>query len=179
MKRTVLYISIALCGIFILSADDCDDKPKSDAVQQSQQEAMRNQANAQVGMPGITNFTEMKMMKMLYELRDQRIATFSYTVDLSGHLHHVCDSIGFGLPYGVQFSNPEKHLNNSLGNYNLPQSEPNGLFMPPTAEGTWVMCAGSSGKIEPVYVEPRVVVSPFRLNAVDSWQVRASNSEAK
>jgi hypothetical protein len=168
--RVFNSIAIVFCGIFILSADSCDSVPASDATQQNQQEAMRKQANDQVGMPGVTNFTEMKMMKMLYELRDQRIATFSYVMDLNGRLHHVCDSIGFGLPYGVQFSNPEKHIWNNSGNYNLPQSEPNGLFMPPTAEGTWIMCAGDKGKIEPIYVEPRVIVTTFKMNAVDSWK---------
>lgn len=36
---------------------------------------------------------------------------------------------------------------------------------PDSAEGTWVMCSdpSGSGKTRPVYVEPRIIVSPFKL----------------
>jgi hypothetical protein len=45
----------------------------------------------------------------------------------------------------------------------LPQPEPNGLFMPPDSEATWIMCSDGSGGVRPVYSEPRLVVSPFPL----------------
>ena len=46
----------------------------------------------------------------------------------------------------------------------IPQPEPNGLFMPTSAEGTWVMLKDpNSDLVAPVYVEPRIVSSPFRL----------------
>jgi hypothetical protein len=51
----------------------------------------------------------------------------------------------------------------------VPQAEPNGLFMPPTADGTWVQCIGKDGDIQPLYIEPHVIVSPWPLNAVDSY----------
>ena len=114
-------------------------------------------------------------MRKLYELRDGNIATFSYVPDMQGRLWHLCDSIGYGLPYGVQFSNPEKHIwEGQSSSYNLPQAEPNGLYMPPTADGTWIMCADSSskGNVAPVYVEPRVIVSPFRLRAEGEYASR-------
>jgi hypothetical protein len=137
------------------------------------QEQLSDQAVAQVGMPGITNFTEKKIVRKLYELRDQNIATHAYVMDLNGHLHHVCESIGYGLPYGVQFTNPTKPLTPEYhDSAMIGQAEPNGLFMPPTAEGTWVICADekNKGNIVPVYIEPRVVVSPIPLKAVDEWQ---------
>jgi len=136
---------------------------------------MNEQAVAQTGMPGITNFTEKKIVKKLYELRDQNIATFSYVPDMQGRLWHLCDSIGYGLPYGVQFSNPHRPLwpENSTSSM-ADQAEPNGLFMPPTAEGTWVICVDEKqkGNLQPVYVEPRVIVSPFRLRAEGEYAVR-------
>ena len=49
------------------------------------------------------------------------------------------------------------------------QAEPNGLFMPPTAEGSWVIC-GTKDDLKPVYTEPRVIVSPFRLRAFGEYQ---------
>jgi hypothetical protein len=47
----------------------------------------------------------------------------------------------------------------------LPQADPNGLFAPSSAEGTWVMCKDPGGSdVRPVYIEPRIVVSPFKLD---------------
>ena len=122
-------------------------------------------------------------MKRLYEMRDRNIATYTYLVDMQGRLHHVCDSMGYGLPYGVQYSNPEKHLAYGSNDpyhtdYSLPQSEPNGLFMPPNAEGTWVICASTKGEFTPLYLEPRVIVSPFRLNAVDDYALPDNDNDA-
>lgn len=163
---------LALALIFVMqSADSCDDQTPSAKEQNAKQEILQQQSNAQAGMPGITNFTEKKIVRKLYELRDQNIATFSYVMDMNGHLWHVCDSIGYGLPYGVQFTNPEQHIwSSSANNYNITQAEPNGLFMPSTAEGTWVICADPKGQPAPVYVEPRVIVSPFKMKAFGEFQ---------
>jgi hypothetical protein len=49
--------------------------------------------------------------------------------------------------------------------HTLPQAEPNGLFMPSSAEGTWLMLLDSKNEPHPVYIEPRIIVSPFSLNA--------------
>lgn len=157
----------------ILMMGACDETNKTDAKQAVQQEALAAEANAQVGMPGITNFTEKRMVRKLYELRDSSVATFSYVMDMNGRLFHVCDSVGFALPYGVQFTSPEKDIyatTSSSIHHNMPQSEPNGLFMPSTAEGTWIMCAGAKGAIDPIYVEPRVIVSTHKMHAFGDWQ---------
>lgn len=164
------YLLVFLCILTV----GCNYETPSDAQQRASQEALSQQSNAQVGMPGIANFTEKKIVRKLYELRDSSIATFTYMPDFQGRLWHVCDSIGYGLPYGVQFSNPEKLGYSQAGTpMKFPQSEPNGLFMPPTAEGSWIICASEKhkGDFEPMYVEPRVIVSPFRLNSVGDYQI--------
>jgi hypothetical protein len=163
----VLFGVLTLCAF---DGDGCSSESPSDKEQRVKQEQMSQQGNQQVGMPGITNFEEKKIMRRLYEMRDQNIATYTYLVDMQGKLHHVCDSMGYGLPYGTQFSSPEKIQVQSDGTVLsqsplMPQSEPNGLFMPPSAEGTWVICASTKGQFTPMYLEPRVIVSPFRLNA--------------
>jgi hypothetical protein len=168
--------SLAVLCLFMLSfafLAGCDDTPTPSADQkvQGQQEQMQQQAMAQTGMPGITNFTELKLVRHLYELRDQKVVTYTYVPDMNGRLWHLCNSIGYGLPYGVQFSNPEKQVAEYQGWGTLPQSEPNGLYMPPTAEGTWVTCENPNkpGDISPVYVEPRVIVSPFKLTSAGEY----------
>jgi hypothetical protein len=170
---------LKFCGLlllgFILMKDDGCDNPTPDKQMTEKQMTMNDEANRQVGMPGITNFTEKKLVRTLYELRDQNIVTYAYVPDLQGRLWHLCDSIGYGLPYGVQFSNPQRPAygweTHEAGNIALPQAEPNGLFMPSTAEGTWVTCQDpiQKGKIAPVYVEPRVIVSPFKLQAFGDY----------
>ncbi len=69
-------------------------------------------------------------------------------------------SLGYGLPYSTQFTNPEKAYN---VNYTMPQPEPNGLFMPTSAEATWVVAVDDSGKEHVMYVEERVMITSFVL----------------
>lgn len=170
----MLLFTVCLCGAWDDSCSDQDTASKTDTTVARQQAQLTSEGQKQTGMPGVTNFTEMKIVKKLYELRDQQISTYSYVTDMNGNLHFICSSIGYGLPYGVQFSNPERRAPNAEyynEGYNIPQAEPNGLFMPPTAEGTWVICAGEkAGDIRPVYIEPRVIVSPFKLHAVSEYQ---------
>lgn len=173
------YFAAIVLPIALLAgsaSDGCtDNRTESDKRQDTAQEAMTAEANRQIGMPGITNFTERRIVRKLYELRDSNIATHAYVMDLEGRLWHVCESIGYGLPYGVQFTNPHRPLHPSYSQSAMAdQAEPNGLFMPSTAEGTWVICASekAKGEIAPVYVEPRVIVSPFVLKSAGDWQER-------
>ena len=71
----------------------------------------------------------------------------------------------FGLPYATQYTNPQ-HLtyDGPHGGVILPQPDPNGLYSPASVDGTWVLCVDhKDGKAKPVYVEPRVIVSPISL----------------
>jgi len=83
-------------------------QPDADeAAAQQTQDRMR-EAQAQVGMAKVVNFTELKFANMIAELRDQSIRTWSYTVDMEGRRHLLCESVGYGLPYGVQTTNPQR-----------------------------------------------------------------------
>lgn len=45
------------------------------------------------------------------------------------------------------------------------QADPNGLFSPASAEGTWILMKDPNGdSVKPVYCEPRVICSPFKLH---------------
>jgi hypothetical protein len=143
------------------SEPSCED---SDSVQRDQQEKILAEGTAQAGMPAIKNFRERKLLKDIFELRDQDgLATYTYLFsDYSGRLALLCHSVGYGIPYSTQYTNPQKNYN---GHIALPQADPNGLFSPASADGTWVMCLDPHGKdgTKPVFVEPRIVVSPFPL----------------
>ena len=145
----------------------CDDTPTTDDKQAKAQAQALEQAHAQIGMPAISDFHEKRMVKDLYEMRDKPLPTHSYIwSEMRGCLVYLGTSIGYGLPYSTQYTSPTRTLwSSNNGHYQVPQAEPNGLFMPSSAEGTWVMLKSPDGDVKAVYVEPRVVVSPFRLEA--------------
>ena len=160
MKHTVLLLFTA-----ILTACTAGPEP-SDVTQNRKQEQLNQQAVASVGMPAIVSFQEKRILKMILELRDTEIKTVTYTQDMNGNLHKLCDSIGYGIPYATQYTNPQRVADSQTerGIVTLPQADPNGLFSPASADGTWVLCLNTeTNKMSPVFVEPRVIVSPFAL----------------
>ena len=157
MKRILLPILV------ILTTISCEIPPSSDDKQRMQQEALLQEGTAQTGMPAIKNFRERKLLKDILELRDQSgLVTYTYLhSEVSGKLRYLGETIGYGIPYATQYTNPMK---TEFSNHTIPQADPNGLFSPPSAEGTWVMMKDpNSNKVLPLYVEPRIVVSPFKL----------------
>lgn len=162
-KATTLIATATLSlGLF-----GCDHVPSSDDIQREKQEHILKEATSQTGMPAIKNFRERKLLKQIIEMRDQDgLVTYTYTVpETTGRPVFLCNSIGYGLPAATQYTNPDKFIEDRWGNVTIPQADPNGLFSPDSAEGTWVLCADpkGSGKTRPVYVEPRIIVSPFPL----------------
>lgn len=163
--------SILITALALLTLSACGEKapPSVEVQQQRQTDALLNQANSQVGIARIQNFTEKALANQILQLRDQPdLATFTYTQGLDGKFVCVGRSIGFGLPYSTQTTNPEKLAPASCGQYcnetPMPQAEPNGLYMPPGAEATWVLLIdGKTGKAHPVYMEPRIMVTTFEL----------------
>lgn len=156
-----LFTIIAL--VFLLTG--CDEPLSSDTVQRKAQEALSAQSNSAVGMPAIVNFQEKRVLKDILELRDKAVVTTTYIMDMNAGLHKLCDSIGYGMPAATQYTNPQRIINAYGNSYvTLPQADPNGLFSPASAEGTYVMCKNPHGTdIGTVYSEPRIIVSPFPL----------------
>jgi hypothetical protein len=160
MKHTLILIVLSLFALI-----GCDRPPTSDEVQQVKQEQITMQAVQSVGMPAITHFAEMRMAKDIIELRDQNVATITYLVGMNNQLQKLCNSVGFGLPYATQFTNPQRMAYNSHGAMaTLPQADPNGLFSPSSADATWVFCVNpETKKAAPMYVEPKIIVSQWEL----------------
>lgn len=157
-----------------LAACDRFEYNSVDAAQEQATQAMLAEANAQVGMPRIVNWTERRQFKQIIELRDDpQLATYTYTIDMTGRRHFLCESLGYGLPYSVQYVNPQRtgRAWGQGGFEILPQADPNGLFMPEGLSATWVLCIppdggeGAAGEfdVEPLYVESEIIVSRFEL----------------
>jgi len=162
MKTTIFSLVAVL-----LLLSSCEMTQDTNDKLTTQQEQLMKEANAQTGMPAIKNFQERKMMKMILELRDQEnLVCYAYIVpEMTGKPVLLGKCIGYGLPYATQYTNPEKTYSSYSGGYEiLPQADPNGLFMPASADGTWLlMIDPNTNEPRPVYIEPKVLVSPFKL----------------
>ena len=161
----IRILGLFLLSILCLGADPKCDSGSADNRQERATKKMALEAEKVVGMPDITNWTERKFAKDILELRDEAIATYTYIVDMHGKFHFVGESIGYGLPYSVQFTNPMRY---EINGATLPQPDPNGLFMPDGLSATWILLKDpDSGEVRPVYVEPQIFVSPFRLRHLE------------
>ena len=149
MKKFLLLIGV----VALLSAcGPQTDTRSSWQIERDNQERTLKQMAQSVGMPAITNFAEKRMMKDVLELRDKMQPTYTYLVGANNQLTKLCDSIGYGLPYATQYTDPKL-------------ADPNGLYTPASADGTWVLCLNPKNKkVEPQYIEPRVIVSTYPLN---------------
>lgn len=153
----------------LMSNSGCEREVTTNDVLAAKQESLMKEANAQVGMPAIALFTERKLFKMILELRDKpNLVMYAYIVpEMTGKPVFLGKCIGYGLPYATQYTNPEVGVEKTDtygGNYTIPQADPNGLFMPSSAEGTWLMLIDpETNEAKPIYCEPRLLISPFKL----------------
>ncbi len=168
MKSKLIAASIIVLSLTAASEGGCENTPTSDDVQRNQQERILQEGTSQIGMPAIVNFRERKLLKEIYEMRDQSsFITYTYLWnEFNGKLVFLCQSIGYPIPYATEFTNPSKLAGWSREHIVvMPQADPNGLFSPTSADGTWVVCKDpKSDNIKPVYVEPKVTTSPFKLD---------------
>ncbi len=146
----VLFLVLFVTGCY----DEAEYK------QREETEKILNEAQRQIGMPDIVNFQEKRFAKQILEMRDRAIVTYTYFIDMNGRKHFICESVGYGLPYSVQYTNPMKKLYEIA----IPQADPNGLYMPDGLSATWVLCSDGKGGVKPVYVEPQIIVSPFKMD---------------
>jgi hypothetical protein len=172
MKRGLFVVAILAVVFAMISCGP----PTSDQTQQERQEQVLQVGVQAVGTPAITNFFEMKQLKHIYELRDQDgYVTYTYLENLvptvikgktalGGKLTFMGDSIGYGIPYATQFTSPSKIEWYRSSYLIMPQADPNGLYPPSSAAGTWILMLDPvCGKdLKPIYSEPNVIVSPFK-----------------
>jgi hypothetical protein len=159
-KAIVLAITLIFLVAFVAGCAD-DVVNESDKKQSTQQEKLLIEAVKQCGMPNIINFREKKILKEIYELRDQTgLLTYSYLLnEFTGKFIYLGETIGYPIPYATQYTSPEKAAGYyEHGEYSLPQADPNGLFSPASAAGTWILILDHKSKeARPAYIEPNVV----------------------
>lgn len=167
----IIKSSGLVIGLIVAQSSSCAPPAEvstADTQQAAATQTLMSEAHAAVGMPGVTNFTQKRLLRRLYELLDQDgLVTYTYTIDMNGNRHFLCESIGYGMPFSAQYSNPQVEVfrrPHSGGFGALPQPEPNGIFLPDSTSATWVICVSEDiGAFTPLYVEPQIIVSPFKL----------------
>lgn len=104
---------------------------------------------------------ERNLILQLYQIRNAKVATHAVWRSNYGMIEGDCPSLGFGIPYDTSLTNPLKgdYITNSSA-ATIEQAEPNGIFASKNTSATWVMCVGSAGVVEPVYVESKVTIYP-------------------
>lgn len=189
MKSKIALMLFALCSLFLAGCNGTAIQSADSKIAQ-QQERNLAEGDAQVPPPSIVNWNEKRMLKLIQEKRDMpNLQTWTYTKNMDGKYTFVCDSIGYGLPYDTRSNNPEHYefvttysgayYNGSGGNgyiqddqgnrlwgehHIMPQPEPNGLFIPEGAHGTWNLCKDpKTGKSDVTYQEEDVAVFPYQL----------------
>lgn len=183
MKRYSIWMVVLLAIVCFAS---CEPEKTAGDRMRDQQEVLSKEGVSKVGMPAIVNFREAKTMRMIQELCDQSIVTYSYLENmiptrvpgytaLGGKLVFLGETIGFPIPYSAQFTAPEAMQTYNIsrstsggeryyGAERLPQADPNGLHKPVSANATWILMKDpGSENVQPIYIEPNVLAFPFRL----------------
>ncbi|MBP2654981.1 MAG: hypothetical protein H6Q73_2550 [Firmicutes bacterium] len=166
MKKLIIVLMIMLSTVSLIG---CSASSSSQQQEHYQQEQTRREPLAQSGAPVIKNFREKKLLKDIYELRDQEgVTTYTYIVaENTGKLIFLGETIGYGISAATQYNNPKQTIEGrTQGEFvAIPQADLNGLYSPASAQGTWIMFKDPNGNnVKPVYVESRIIVSPFKLN---------------
>lgn len=163
-KKIIALILSTVCvmGVFVGCEESNDDK------QAEQTQQITKRASDAVGMPNVTNFFEKKMLKRIIEDNDNpNLITYVYIqAPASNKLEYLGEAIGHGVPYSTSYTNPSYAPwgKNDSSTYTLPQPDPNGIYKPSDAKGTWVMLIDPKTKeAKPTLMEPDVVTSQFKL----------------
>ena len=163
----------------VLFVTGCENQPDPDRIQAEQTQQAMTEMTQQIGMPQIINFQEKRWAKLIFELRDQSdLVTYAYAQSqVTGKFIYLGRAIGYGLPYSVQYTNPQRiarTFSQGGGAAILPQADPNGLFMPDGLDATWLMLIDEeTGEMSPVYFEPTLTVSmtKFPRRLVEEWSL--------
>lgn len=167
--KNILTSIFLITVLLMMSA--CVESKKSAASEEAKKvNQQQSQYNIGQPVPAFNWSLERHNLIELYKLRNMRVATHTVWRSDYGMIEGDCPSIGYGMPYDTSLTNPlvatdidlqgEEHAYQGGALASIEQAEPNGIFASKNTAATWVMCAGDTGGIEPVYVESKVTTYP-------------------
>lgn len=159
MKKAIWVFCLVLIGAIAMAGCDkvtSEAKKEAESVNRQQGQYAKGQP-----VPAFDWSFERHLMIQLYGLRNKKVATHAVWRSDYGLVEGDCPSMGYGLPYDVSLTNPLVATGSTrYALTSIEQPEPNGIFASKNTSATWVMCVGTSGSIEPVYVESKVTIYP-------------------
>lgn len=172
MKKFLIVLpllALAACGFRE------DSNPAATRQANATRIAMDN-ADREIGMPAIANYSQRKLLKNAYEDMDQTTLTYVYVQGMDGKFVCLGQSVGYGVSLGTQFTAPTfpQYIRTKTneaevytgGIYEQAQPEPNGLYMPESGAATIVnLIDPVTHEAHTALVEPNVVTSPFKIPA--------------
>lgn len=165
MKSLLIAVALSTSVALLSGCNDNKSQTNKDSASVERQQSQYSKAQP---VPAYDWSLERHMVTQLYNIRNLEATTHSVWRSDRGIVEGDCISIGFGIPYDTSLTNPLTAKRFGSGtNYIrnvVEQPEPNGIFASKNTNATWVMCAGTGGVIEPVYVETKVTVYPYPVN---------------
>ena len=162
MKKILLTLIVAP----LLMAAEGQGCGNSSQETKDKEAVQRQQKGYAIGqpVPAYDWSLERELVIKLYDMRNKRVATHSVWRSNYGTIEGDCASMGYGIPYDTSLTNPLQAYGSSHSWTSIGQAEPNGVFASTNTSATWVICSGSGGVLEPVYVESKVTVYPGPMN---------------
>ena len=114
-------------------------------------------------LPTITNFEERKFLKEVLELKDLGVDTWIYKTNVDGKLFLVGKGVGFPVSDGALLSSP---LVRETPFMTVPQAQPNELFTPDSAKGSWIKLLTQDGT-RLYYSQDSLTCSQVRIPGAD------------
>lgn len=153
----LLGVSLAAC------TGDSQESKDAQAVNRQQSQYAKAQP-----VPAYDYSLERDLLIQLYNVRNQKVTTYSVWRSDYGQVEGDCRSMGYGLPYDTSITNPLVATHEDNKGYgggagaltSIGQPEPNGIFASTNTSATWVFCVSDLGALEPVYIEAKVTVYP-------------------
>jgi len=167
MKKIFIMV-LLLLFVFVLFIGCKDNQSHTEKSQTKRTELILAEVDREIGLPNLINFQQKRLMKMIIEQCDREdLVCYAYLkAEYTGKLIYIGKCIGYGVPFSAQYTNPEKRIGNGIDGEiaTLPQADPNALYMPTSSSATWLMMIDpETNEQRPVYLEPEIVVSPFKI----------------
>lgn len=164
MKFAKIIFALPCAALILANDGGCGKVDEARQRQTAAVDKLSNEADRVVGMPALGNWQQKKLVRDIYERTDRATTTYAYVQGMDGRLTCLGQGVGYGVPYGTRSTPPEDLAGIDRGSTPLAQPEPNGLYLPDNAAASWwQMLNRETGKVEVVYLEPNVVIMPFRL----------------
>lgn len=163
MKKVYIYLVVLFIALWVVS---CTRLPEYQETQQKKTQMLLDESERQVGFPNIIRFQIKKELKMILEKQDRAdLITYAYVYNpFMGKFIFLGLSIGYGIPYSAQYTNPEQIIYTHEGPIAIPMPDPNGIYPPTSSSATWLLLVDPvTLKINLVYIEPPITVTEMPL----------------